>query len=86
MRHLCDDASSAILLTGFASAVPSLSQAWLFHVLEVMELPAFVVRFCRMMHDANVAIIAAGGESFHIVSIEAGAKQGCPASMPPFSR
>ena len=71
---------SAILLTDFATAYPSVNRSWIFHVLGRAELLEFTCRFLRMMYCGSTTHVEfAGKNGGHFLMIR-GVRQGCPAS------
>eukprot|EP00959_Pyramimonas_sp_CCMP1952_P062908 1315215-Pyramimonas_sp.AAC.1 len=78
---MMSSSDAALLLTGFASAFPSLAQEWLFFVLEAMSIPSPLVHFFQMLCSDNTAILSLRGRRHGLIRIASGVKRGCPASM-----
>ena len=71
---------SAILLTDFATAYPSVNRSWIFHVLGRAELPEFICRLLRMIYcDSTTHVDFAGKPRGHFL-MAGGVRQGCAAS------
>jgi endonuclease/exonuclease/phosphatase family metal-dependent hydrolase len=69
-----------LALLDFKAAFPSLSQHWIFHVLEFMNLPEFITTALKRLYSNCYAAILFNGEVYDGINITSGIKQGCPAS------
>ena len=70
----------AIIFFDFASAFPSMSQAYLIQLLSSLSLPRNALNLIQALYDNNRCLIQTNGfrgEGFHM---SAGVRQGCPLS------
>jgi hypothetical protein len=77
-RHYYE--KSGVALFDFSAAFPSLSHKWLFAVLQRMGIPPNICKVLRQLYTGcrmNIIFGGVGGISFEV---NAGIKQGCPAS------
>ena len=80
----CAPQESGILLTDFAAAYPSVTNCWIFSVLENTGLPDFLCRFLRSIYsDSTTYVEFAGADRGQFLMVR-GVRQGCPASGFPF--
>ena len=81
LAHLaCFPQESAILLTDFAAAYPSVNPPWIFSVLEKTELPDFISRFLRNIYSDSITHVEFAGTTRGQFLTARGVRQGCPAS------
>jgi len=69
-----------VVLFDFASAFPSVAHAWLFCVLEAVELWSGFITAIKNLYKGNEAFGMCGGLLMHMFSILSGVLQGCPLS------
>ena len=70
----------ALLLIDIKAAFPSVAWDWLWHVLDLMECPEWLVCAVKALYIGSSAQLAAGGLRGVLISITSGIKQGCPMS------
>ena len=80
MRLSLSQPAAALLLFDFRAAFPSMSQAFLFRILDALGLPPHVMNFLKALYDDSRCTIGLGGRSYPGFSLEAGIRQGCPLS------
>ena len=68
------------LLFDFASAFPSVRQAWLMLVLTVLKVPQGILNFVRALYKGNKAFLRSGGFEIFLFEVISGVLQGCPLS------
>jgi hypothetical protein len=71
---------SGLVLFDFKAAFPSLAHSWIFAVLRKMRLPAEIIAMLEALYHGCRMNIVIGGVTDVTISVEAGIKQGCPAS------
>ena len=76
----CAPQESGILLTDFAAAYPSVNHSWILSVLEKIELPGFICRFLRSVHNDSTTHVEFAGATRGQFLMAGGVRQGCPAS------
>ena len=76
LRHSC----SALVLFDFRAAFPSVSQDFLFAVMEYLGLPVSAVNVLAALYDNNRCEILINGETYLGFSMASGIRQGCPLS------
>ena len=74
------EVETTALLTDFAAAYPSVIHSWIFHVLEMAELPEFICLFLRMIHCNSTTQVEFGGRTRGPLFMARGVRQGCLAS------
>ena len=70
----------ALLLIDIKAAFPSVAWDWLWHVLDLMVCPEWLVCAVKALYVGSSAQLAAGGLRGVLISITSGIKQGCPMS------
>jgi hypothetical protein len=80
--HICKhfNSESGMVLFDFSAAFPSLSHQFIFAALAELGVPEWFLMALRKLYSKCTANILIGGCSDVCISIEAGIKQGCPAS------
>jgi hypothetical protein len=78
--HKYYNEKAGIALFDFSAAFPSLSHKWLFAVLTAMRIPSHIISVLRQLYSHCRMDIVFGGISGYSIDINAGIKQGCPAS------
>jgi hypothetical protein len=80
--HICRHfaTNSGIIMFDFAAAFPSLSHDYIFGALHKLGVPAWFLIALHRLYTQCEAVITIGGTSDTVMHIEAGIKQGCPAS------
>ena len=68
------------LLFDFASAFPSVRQAWLMLVLTVLKVPQGILNFIGSLYRGNQAYLRTGGFELFLFEVISGVLQGCPLS------
>ena len=69
-----------LLLFDFAVAFPSLAHAFIFIILEALEVPRGMLLFFRALYPNNRCFAVYGGVKHFLYEIRSGILQGCPAS------
>ena len=76
----CAPQESAILLTDFAAAYPSVNHSWILSVLDKKELPGFICRFLRSIYNDSTTHVEFAGATRGQFLMARVVRQGCPAS------
>ena len=71
---------AALVLFDFRAAFPSMSQEFLFGILEALGLPKEVTNFIAALYDDSRCEIGLAGRKFTGFELSAGIRQGCPLS------
>ena len=76
----CTPQESGILLTDFAAAYPSVTNSWIFSVIENTGFPDFLCRFLRSIYSDSITHLEFAGADRGQFLMARGVRQGCPAS------
>ena len=76
----CAPQESGIFLTDFAAAHPSVTNSWIFSVLENTGLPGFLCRFLQSIYSDSTTHVEFAGADRGQFLMTRGVRQGCPAS------
>ena len=76
----CAPPESDVLLTNFAAAYPSVNHSWIFSVIEITGLHAFICRFLPSIYKDTITHVEFAGAERGQFLIARGVRQGCPAS------
>ena len=79
-RLLISDKKGAVILVDLTAAFPSLSQDFLFSVLEKQGVPGSIRGAIRQFYNNNVHEIEVDRESSPSFTVTSGVRQGCPMS------
>jgi hypothetical protein len=70
----------ALVLVDFSAAFPSLSQDFMFKVLEKQNVPEQYIRAIQQLYKGNMQFIQLEGSTTPSFCINSGVRQGCPLS------
>ena len=70
----------ALVLFDFASAFPSMSQAYMFNLLTTLGVPRNALNLIRALYDNNRCTVQTNGAQVDGFKMTAGVRQGCPLS------
>ena len=80
MRYALHFDSPALILFDFAASFPSISQEYIFEVLEHLGVPAPARRLVRSLYFEHYGTPTLEGHVCQPISLTAGLRQGCPLS------
>ena len=72
--------NGACVLLDFASAFPSISQAYMMEVLSSIGVPSSALNFIASLYDESYCRIQLNGSMGDAFYLKAGVRQGCPLS------
>ena len=72
--------TGALVLFDFASAFPSMSQAYMFNLLTALGVPRNALNLIQALYDNNRCTLQTNGAQVDGFKMTAGVRQGCPLS------
>ena len=76
----CAPQESGILLADFAAAYPGVNHSWILSVLDKTQLPSFISRFLRSIHNDSTTHVEFAGATREQFLMARGVRKGCPES------